>query len=197
MNTLAENSPLFTPGRSFDTPPVGEIERQAINALRGYAYQVAVSALAWLDLDETSRLYLEVAEDYATVAEDALHATQVKDTAASGPVTLQTESVREAIRAFVAELVANPERAVKLRYLTTSPIGTERRLSDRPNEEAGLAYWRKAATGADIGPLRSILFSRHASDKGINELRMTLPSSDKGRAAPIDWHPHPPPEQLH
>jgi hypothetical protein len=154
---LGENSPLFTPGRSLDAPPVGEVERQAINALRGYAYQVAASALAWLDLDETSRLYLEVAEDYATIADDALHATQVKDTAASGPVTLQTESVREAIRAFVELVARNPERAVKLRYLTTSPIGTERRLSDRPNGEAGLAYWRKAATGADIRPLRSVL----------------------------------------
>jgi hypothetical protein len=154
---LGENSPLFTPGPALDTPPVGEVERQAINSLRGYAYQVAASALAWLDLDETSWLYLEVAEDYATVAENALHATQVKDTAASGPATLQTESVREAIRAFVELVARNPKRAVKLRYLTTSVIGTERRLSDRPNGEAGLAYWRKAATGADIGPLRSIL----------------------------------------
>jgi hypothetical protein len=72
-------------------------------------------------------------------------------------VTLQTESVREAIRAFVELVARNSERAVKLRYLTTSPIGTERRLSNRPKGEAGLAYWRKAATGADISPLRSVL----------------------------------------
>ncbi len=157
MNTLGKNSPLFTPGRSPAAPPSGETQRQAIHALRGYAYQVTASALAWLDLHETGRLYLEVAEDYATVAGNALNAAQVKDTAASGSVTLQTESVRDAIRAFVELVARNPDRAVRFRYLTTSRIGIERRLSDRPSGEGGLAYWRKAARGADVGPLRSIL----------------------------------------
>src|SRR5205823_4939604 len=31
--------------------------------------------------------------------------------------------------------------------------------SERPGGMAGLEYWRKAATGADVGPLRSILES--------------------------------------
>jgi hypothetical protein len=159
MNRDRDGSNLFTPGASLDSAPAGDVERQAIHALRGYAYQIAVSALAWLDLDEKSFLYLEVAEDYATVAGNALNAVQVRDTAASGSVTLNTGGVRDAIHAFVDLIDRNPRRAVELRYLTTSPIGAERSRADRPAGEAGLTYWRKAATGADPGPLRSLLQS--------------------------------------
>ncbi len=74
----------FGPGTVIDTPPVGDVEREAVASLRGYAYQVAAAALAWLDLDEHGMVYLEVAEDYAIVAEQSFSAVQVKDTADSG-----------------------------------------------------------------------------------------------------------------
>lgn len=82
---------------------------------------------------------------------------QIKDTVASGSVTLKTDSVRDAIRAFVDLVARNPKHAVELRYFTTSPIGTERSRAGRPADQAGLAYWRMAAAGADIRPLRSII----------------------------------------
>jgi hypothetical protein len=50
----------FTPGVSIDTPPIGVAERQAVASLRGYAYQVAAATLAWLDLDSSGKVYLEV-----------------------------------------------------------------------------------------------------------------------------------------
>jgi hypothetical protein len=153
---------LFTPGAStIDTPPIGDVERQAVASLRGYAYQVAAASLAWLDVDENGRIYLEVAEDYATVAQQSLDATQVKDTAGSGSVTLNTEAVRDAVDAFVRLTANNKDRRVQLRYLTTAPIGTELKTSDRPGGVAGLIYWRQAAASADVGPLRALL----ASDK--------------------------------
>jgi hypothetical protein len=77
---LASNSSMagpFTPGASIDTLPAGDVERQAVASLRGYAYQVAAAALAWLDLDDSGKVYLEVAEDYATVAQHSLDAVQV------------------------------------------------------------------------------------------------------------------------
>ena len=92
---------LFTSG-SDGLVPQGDAARQAVNSLRGYAYQVTAAALAWLDLDEHGRLFLEVAEDYAIVARNAIKAVQVKDTRASGTVTLNTESVRDAVSAFVS-----------------------------------------------------------------------------------------------
>ncbi|WLC19331.1 ATP-binding protein [Bradyrhizobium diazoefficiens] len=158
---MAKN--LFTPGASADAAPAGDVERQAIASLRGYAYQVAAAALAWLDIDADARVYLEVAEDYATVAQNSLDAVQVKDTAVSGSITLNSEAVRDAINAFVFLTGSNKDRHVQLRYLTTSTIGTEQRIADRPSGEAGLIYWRKAAAGAEVGPLRAILTSNKFS----------------------------------
>lgn len=153
-NTL-DPSGLFTPGPTVVSEPVGDTERQAIHSLGGYAYQVAASTAAWLDLDGATRLYLEVAEDYAIVATDALSAVQVKDTNAT--VTLNSEYVRSAIAGYVKLVELNPDRTVQLHYLTTANIGTEQRINDRPAGEAGLVYWRKAATGADVWPIREIL----------------------------------------
>ncbi|SFN02720.1 hypothetical protein SAMN05216573_10785 [Bradyrhizobium sp. Rc3b] len=149
----------FTPGPSIGSPPIGEVERQAVASLRGYAYQIAAATLAWIDLGPKERIYLEVAEDYATVAQRSLDAVQVKDTAESGSITLSTESVREAIHTFVSLVASNQDRRVQLRFLTTSSIGIERKISDRPAGEAGLLYWRRAAAGADVQPLRNALMS--------------------------------------
>lgn len=159
MTAEANPSALFTPGLPAGVPPAGDVEREAVASLKGYAYQVIVATLAWLDLNEREELYLEVAEDYATVAEQSLNAVQVKDTAGSGAVTLNTTGVRDAITAFVDLFEKNRQRDVSLRYFTTSAIGTELKVSDRPEGEAGLNYWRKAAAGADLQPLRAKLTS--------------------------------------
>lgn len=155
--TMNDNE-FFTAGND-GLVPQGDAARQAVDSLRGYAYQVTAAALAWLDLDERGRLFLEVAEDYAVVARDAIEAVQVKDTEASGTVTLNTGSVQDAVSDFVSLRAANPKAEVQLRYFTTSEIGTEKAVDERPGGMSGLEYWRKAATGADVGPLRSILQS--------------------------------------
>jgi hypothetical protein len=154
-----EDQGPFTSGPARDGAPHGDAARQAVASLRGYTYQIAVAALAWIDLGESAALYLEVAEDYATVAGDALKAVQVKDTAGSGSVTLNTVAVRDAVAAYVHLKSKNPKLEVQLHYLTTSAIGAEQKLKDRPAGEAGLAYWRKAAMGADMKPLRRTLTS--------------------------------------
>ena len=159
MSDDTNKNKLFTPGASFGVMPEGDPARQAVASLRGYAYQVAVAALAWIDVAENDRIFLEVAEDYATVARNALEAVQAKDTAASGAATLNTSGVREAVESFVDLTARNASRHVVLRYFTTSPIGMEHRVDDRPAGEAGLVYWRKAAGGADVSPIRAILLS--------------------------------------
>lgn len=148
---------LFTAGPRLTSPPEGDPSRQAIASLRGYAYQIYASALAWLELEDGEELYLEVAEDYAVAAEGALHAVQVKDTAGSGSVTINSEAVRNALDGFVDLVERNAERAITLRFLSTSSIGHERSVADRIAGEAGLLYWRKAAAGSDIAPLRALL----------------------------------------
>ena len=78
---------IFIPGSSSQLVPQADPARQAVASLRGYAYQVLATALAWLDIDEHSQIYLEVAEDYAIVAKDAILGVQVKDTERSESVT--------------------------------------------------------------------------------------------------------------
>ncbi len=146
---------LFNAGTAGDLVPEGDTARQAVDSLRGYAYQVLAATLAWLDIDEKGRLFLEVAEDYAVVAENALRAVQVKDAEASGSVTLNSGDVRDAVTAYVDLVARNPSTSVELRYFTTSEIGTEQAIADRPAGMAGLDYWRKAASGADCSPLRA------------------------------------------
>ena len=134
-----------------------EIGRQAISSLKGYIYQIYQSLAAWLDLKENEILFLEVAEDYAVLADNALTAVQVKDTAVSRSVTLNSPSIRLAIQSFWNFQIDNPNKTVQFRYLTTSPIGRERSLRF-PDNLPGLLYWRTAAReGADVEPIRSAL----------------------------------------
>lgn len=63
-------SSLMTPGGDSWNLPAGEEKRQAIAALRGYAYQLHQSLAAWIALEPGASLHLEVAEDYAAVAAD-------------------------------------------------------------------------------------------------------------------------------
>ncbi len=52
----------------------GDPARQAIASLRGYAYQLYVSVLAWIGLSDGEVIHLEVAEDYAVATRNALEA---------------------------------------------------------------------------------------------------------------------------
>ena len=155
----SEANMYFKAGDSHGFAPQSDKARQAVHALRGYAYQCLAATLEWVDISENGRLYLEVAEDYAILANDTLRATQVKDTKESGSVTLNSPGVRKAITAFVELVEKNPEIDIELHFLTTSEISKERACADRPAGLAGLIYWKKVAGGADVGPLRAILES--------------------------------------
>jgi hypothetical protein len=152
---MASSSP-FNAGPRPAATPSGDRATQAVASLRGYAYQLYTSGLAWLNLKPGQELYLEVAKDYTIVAGDALRAVEVKDTPSSS-VTINSKAVRDALDSFVDLVERNPNRQVYLRFLSTSAIGKEHDLNDRPNGEAALHYWRRAATAADVEPLRSVL----------------------------------------
>jgi len=147
---------VFGSGPRLDAPS-GDPARQAVAALRGYAYQLYASGLAWLALPDGAILYLEVAEDYAVATRDALHGAQVRDTERSGNITLQSEWARGTIDAYVDLVARNPGRAVSLHYLTTSAIGLEREKAHRIDGQPALDYWRRAAAGAELAPLRTLI----------------------------------------
>lgn len=121
-------------------------------------------------MQDGEELYLEVAQDYATAARDALAAVQVKDTQAT--TTIQSEKVRQAITEFVDLVERNPARRVTLRYLSTSAIGKEQKREHRLGDEPALAYWaRVAAQMADVAPLRDILMRLDIGDKAHDYIR--------------------------
>ena len=143
--------------------PHGDPAGHAVASLKGYAYQIYASALAWLDLGDDAELYLEVAQDYATAAKEALAAVQVKDTQAN--ITINSANIRQAINDFVDLVKRNSGRRVALRFLTTSNIGTEQKVEDRAAGEPTLKYWARAAGDADIGPLRKVLERLELNDE--------------------------------
>lgn len=137
--------------------PAGDPAREAVASLRGYGYQLYASALAWLRLSDSETLFLEVAEDYATVVGDVLAGVQVKDTAGSGSLTINSPGVTASLNAYVDLVARNTRRTVTLHHLTTSPIGRERSEKGRIEDGPTLDYWRRAAAGAPIAPLRTQL----------------------------------------
>lgn len=161
---------VFGSGPRLDAPN-GDPARQAVAALRGYAYQLYASALAWIALPDGAMLHLEVAEDYAVATQDALSGTQVRDTAGSGSVTLQSLGAREALDSFVDMVNRNPGRTVWLDYLTTSPIGLERSAEHRIDGAAALSYWRRAAAGADLAPIRRLIDALDLKEATHSSLR--------------------------
>ncbi|MEQ8310435.1 MAG: hypothetical protein RIA72_07035 [Sphingopyxis sp.] len=145
--------PLSPPDHVNDIE--GDSARQAIHALKGYAYQLYASAIAWLELRGNEQLHLEVAEDYAVATDAALNTTQVK--ASSRTVTLGSQAIAQFLDSFVQLTLSNPGRTVTCRYLSTAEVGVEQAHALRVGGQASLAYWRVAAAGADVGPLRAAL----------------------------------------
>ena len=137
--------------------PEQDIARQAVASLRGYAYQIWVSALAWTRLKGSEILLLEVAEDFSTLSAEVLAMRSVKDTAASGSATLRTKGVVDAINALWRYQEKNATLSVSLIYLTTSTVGQEQQVKF-PGDVSGLVYWRAAARDhGDVEPIRAFL----------------------------------------
>lgn len=147
--------------------PEGNPSTQAIASLRGYAYQLYLSGLAWLDLQPTHKLYLEVTKDYATIIEDHLNAVEVKDTP-SRRVTINSKDVLDTIDALVDLSERNLNYNVSIRFICSSNISMERDKSDRVGNIPTLEYWRQAASSADVEPLRGILLEANLSQKTHN-----------------------------
>jgi hypothetical protein len=146
--------------------PKGDKAREAIDALRGYVYQ---SALAWIELEPEEFLFLEVAEDYAVVAADALNAVQVKETGHN--VTINSDDIVASIDSFVDLRQNNPGLQVQLRHLTTSIIGKEKIAAHRIGDTPTLETWRKLAKAGDVEPLRKILDVSKLSKQTKNYIR--------------------------
>ncbi|MEJ1376498.1 MAG: hypothetical protein RPU32_00755 [Candidatus Sedimenticola sp. (ex Thyasira tokunagai)] len=143
--------------------PSGDPAREAIDSLRGYLYQIYQSALAWTEIKEGESLFLEVAEDFAVAATNALEAIQVKETA--GRVTVNSDDIVASIDSFIELQEKNPSLNVSLRHLTTSTIGKEKSPKHRIGETPTLIMWRNLAKTGELSDLRRILGNSKLSAK--------------------------------
>ena len=159
--------------------PKGNEAREAIDSLGGYVYQMYQSALAWLDLKGDDFLFLEVAEDYTVIAQEALRGVQVKRT--SGAVTINSEDIVASIDSFVELQTRNPQFEVHLRHITTSSIGRERSARDRLGDTPTLVSWRNVARVGEVSPLRDILLSSRISEQAKKYISCLNDSDFRGR----------------
>lgn len=130
--------------------------RQAVASLGGYAHQLIVTLLAWMELGDGDTLLVEVAEDYAVVGSGVLDMTQVKRETTGTPLTLRRPDARKAILSLWQFGEANPDIRISLHFLTTAPAGHERGAAF-PGGATGVEYWARAAIGQDISPVRAYL----------------------------------------
>lgn len=138
-------------------PLAADSTRQAVSTLRGYAYQIWRTLLAWLQLTPDDVLFIEGAEDFDILRAAGGETVQVKDLARR--ITLATPAVTEAIFHYWEHRARNPERPPQLRLLTTAGRGLER---GRPfGTETGFDHWdRCRRPGVDLASLRSFLSQR-------------------------------------
>src|SRR5271166_3167604 len=128
-------------------PLVNDPAREASASMRGYWAQIWRSVLAWIELGETERLYLEGAEDFDRICGAVAEAVQVKDT--TGNITLRSNNVIEAIDNAWAHQQRNPRHTIKFRLLTTAGIGVEQGAPFGAGI-GGLRLWRDCRLSGDV-----------------------------------------------
>jgi tetratricopeptide (TPR) repeat protein len=141
--------------------------RQAHDPIRAYEYQMWQSVFRWVTLKPNEVLFLEKAEDFDVISADVAETTQVKDTARSGSVTLNSEGAIEAISNFWIHQQKNPNH-IQFKFLTTSSRGMEK--SNPFNGIKGLDYWdRCKRADTDLKPLRDFLVGKDALPEDLRQ----------------------------
>jgi hypothetical protein len=132
-------------GQTF-TPKPG---RDAFATIAGFVYQVDVTILAWLNLQDNEILELERGEDLDLVqlqlecqGPETRLLEQLKRRAAS--LTLRTPDALEALANFCEHRSSNPRVRLRFRFVTTMPSGTERSWS---RDRDGISTWESVRRG--------------------------------------------------
>jgi tetratricopeptide (TPR) repeat protein len=111
-----------------------------------------------MHLKESEVVFLEGAEDFDIHEGDTVEATQVKDTARSGSITLRTPDVLKTINNLWKHQQLNPDKKISVRFLTTAAVGQEKGIVF-PITGKGIEYWGLAARDdrTPIQPLKDFL----------------------------------------
>jgi hypothetical protein len=126
-------------------PFVTNPRRDASPTITGFVFQVNVTILRWLELQENEHLELECGEDIDTVQNrrDSGNAAEMRlleqiKTRSGRSLTLKSEEALFAISNFCSHRAANPTSKLAFRYITTARSGVEQGW-DRP--DSGIETW--------------------------------------------------------
>src|SRR5215213_9694514 len=158
-------------------PLQSDPKRQAMPSLRGFEYQIWQSVLQWVTLKPEQVLFLEGAEDFDLVSSGHAETVQVKDTAASGTVTLNSLAVIEAIVHFWEHHINNPSHVVLFRFLTSSCRGMER--SNSFGGVRGLDHWDHCKhPDSTLAELRAFLLTKDGLPPGLTDFISNASASE-------------------
>ncbi|MEZ2127624.1 MULTISPECIES: hypothetical protein [unclassified Sinorhizobium] len=155
--------------------------REATYAVGGYYYQMSCSVLAWLNLAEGERLYIEDYEDYAIRSANLHRLVQIKKT--SGPLSLRTASVISAIQScWTYSLTVFP--TTEFFYQSTAEPCVEKGSPFGPGV-TGISTWMKIASSSDhsslskeIAETRAFLLSALEGDDQADLVTFVANASD-------------------
>lgn len=160
--------------------PQDQRKRQALSSLAGYAHQILAALDGWMRVRGDGILLIEVAEDYAVLARDAVEMTQVKRVDPTSEISLGRKDARDAIISLWQFAEANPTVDVRLQFLTTAQVGNERD-GNFENTAKGIDLWHRAAVGSDVEELRAFLLKQDWPDDLAGFLRSASPDDLRAR----------------
>ncbi len=158
-------------------------KRAASPAIAGYVYQVNVTILRWLALQNDEILELERGEDIDIIQTEIVAGTpkctrtleQVKNRPKS-VVTLSGSDALTAIASFCEHRALNPSKTLRFRYITTAQASKER---DWAGASSGIETWEALRKGE---------FTPVEAESAINHLRSFLSARSKPtKLSPNTW----------
>jgi len=171
-----------------------DTRREATGLFKGVDFQVWQTVLAWVRLKTDELLVVEGAEDFDVV--NGTEGVTVQTKATTAPVTLRSPVVVDALVNFWRTKAANPERRVRLRFVTTSGTGCEAGRST-----AALEEWTACRAHPDLGRVEelrrflvddSTISARIAKAAGGDSLRSFLTAASAAQVLeeliePVSW----------
>jgi len=142
------NKNLFTLARDNDASPT----------IRGFVYQVNLTLLKWINLEDNQILELERGEDIDVIttflnAQNGINSSrllkQIKN--CSDKITLNSLGAKKAIFDFYKHNLKNPEYDLQYQFITTQRIGKEQNLFfNNVTILSGIEVWERIRTRTKI-----------------------------------------------
>ncbi len=136
--------------------------RDATPIIKGYLYQIELTAQRWTELTDNEILELECGEDIDRITTDlvtgAANRTVEQVRATEATITLHSSKAIESVINFLTHRINNPSQNIFFQYTTTSKAGVEK---ERGAAEPGIVLWERIRIGSgsseDLRRLRVIL----------------------------------------